>query len=130
MPMPQSVEASTQKPMGDGGGGRDKVKPQNSFESWRCHHAMSLKAVLGGDFRVKFERAPLKEAAKRDKEGRQDRPSGMASEQWTRVLRMDSASFRMNFAPSIQGDSLSRYLAFFLSGICMHLVMRSQRKPR
>jgi hypothetical protein len=81
MPTPQSVEASTQKPMGDGGGGQDKVEPQNSFERWRRHHAMSLKAVIGGDLCVKFERAPLKEAAKRDKEGRRDHPSGTASEQ-------------------------------------------------
>ena len=70
MPMPQSVEASTQKPMGDGGGGQDKDKPQNSFERWRRHYVMSLKVVMGGDLQVKFKWAPLKEAAKWDKEGR------------------------------------------------------------
>ena len=81
MPTPQSVEASTQKPMGDGGGGRDKIEPQKSFVRWRRHHVSSLRAASGGDLRVKFERAPLKEAAKRDREGRRDHPSGTASEQ-------------------------------------------------
>ncbi len=79
---------------------------------------------------MKFERAPLKEAVNRDKDGRWERPSGTASAQCTRVPRMDSVSFRENLVPSIQGDSLSKYLDFFLLGICTHLVLRSQRKPR
>ena len=64
------MEASTQKPMGDGGGGRDKVELQKSFVRWKRHHMTSLRAASGGDLQVKFERALLKEAAKRDREGR------------------------------------------------------------
>ena len=67
--------------MDDGGGGRDNVEPQKSFVRWKRHHATSLRATSGGDLWVKFEWVPLKEAAKRDREGRRDHPSGTASEQ-------------------------------------------------
>ena len=88
---PQSIEASTQKLMGNGGSGHDKNEPQKSFA--RYHHATSLRAASGGDLQVKCEQAPLKEAAKCDRDGRRDCPSGTASAQCTRVPRMDLASF-------------------------------------
>ena len=67
---PQSMEASTQKPIDDSEGRRDKVEPQKSFKRWRYHYVMSLKAVSDGNLQVKFEWALLKEAVRQDKEGR------------------------------------------------------------
>src|SRR6267378_5619709 len=91
---------------------------------------MSLSTASGGVFRIKSERAPVKEAAKRDSEGSLVLPSGTASKQCTRVPRMASVSFRVNLLPSVQVLSLSRYLDFFRSGICTVFAAISHRKPR
>jgi hypothetical protein len=114
IPIPQSVEASTQNSMGDGGGGWERMDPQMSFLSCSRHHVTSLRTALGGVFRTKSERAPVKEAEKREIDGRRDRPSGTASEQCTRVPRMDSVSLRVNLLSPSHGFSFSRYLVFFL----------------
>jgi hypothetical protein len=51
---------------------------------------MSVRTLGLGVFRMKGEDRKLKEAAKREREGRCERPSGTASEQWTRVPKTDS----------------------------------------
>ena len=130
MPIPQSVDASTQNLVWEGGGGQDRVEPHVSLSNWFCHHRMSLSTASGGVFRVKLERAPANEAAKRDSEGSLDLPSGTASEQCTRVPRMASASFQVNLLPIVQGASLFRYLDFLLLGTWTVLVVRSHKKPR
>ena len=79
---------------------------------------------------MKAERAPVKEAEKRDKEGRCDLPSGMAREQCTRVPRIVSVSFRVNLFPLTHKLSFIKYLDFFLSGIWTDFATRSHRKPR
>ena len=66
---------------------------------------------------MKSERAPAKEAVKRESEGSLVFPSGTASEQCTRVPRMVSVSFWVNLLPSVQALSLSKYLDFFSVGI-------------
>ena len=40
--IPQLVDASTQKEIGDGGGGLDRVEPANGDESCSRHQSMSL----------------------------------------------------------------------------------------
>ena len=45
---------------------------------------------------------------KREMEGKCERPTGKASEQWTKVPRSDSASFLVNLWSGVQGSSLDR----------------------
>jgi hypothetical protein len=70
MPIPQDVEASTQNSIIDVGGGFDKEDPQKSAESWARHHPISAKTLGLGDLRMKGDERKLKEAAKREIEGR------------------------------------------------------------
>jgi hypothetical protein len=81
----------------DVGGGFDKEEPQKPAESWARHHSISVKTLGLGDFRMKGDERKLKEAAKREIEGRWERPSGNANEQCTRVPKTDSTSFLENF---------------------------------
>jgi hypothetical protein len=78
------------------------------------HYVTLPRTAFSGVFHTKFERAPMKEAAKRKIDGRHDRPFGMAREQYTRVPRMDSASFHMNLLSPSHSFSFSMYLVFFL----------------
>ena len=55
MPIPQSVEASTQKSIGLGGGGQTREDPQNRDDNCDHHYTMSNKMVAYGDLRTKSE---------------------------------------------------------------------------
>ena len=99
IPMPQEVEASTQKPKSCGGGGCDKDVPQTTLDNSRLHHDMSLKTLEFGSFRTKEDEQVLNEAVKRERAGKCDLPLGKTREQWTSVPRIDSASFRVNLLP-------------------------------
>ena len=81
IPMPQEEEASTQKSTGEVGGGLDRTDPQKSLESSVRHHCTSVKTLGLGVRRTNGDEENLKEATKRDKAGRCERPSGRAKEQ-------------------------------------------------
>jgi len=69
---------------------------------------MSDRTLELGVFRIKEDEEKLKDAAKRDKEGSRDRPSGTAKEQWTSVPSTDSVSFLENFDPTIHVSSFAK----------------------
>ena len=100
--------------MWDRGGGWERTDPQKSFLSSSRHRATSLRTAFGGVLHMKLERAPVKEAVKREIDGRCEQPFGTASEQCTSVPRMDSASFRVNLLGPSHSFSFSMYLVFFL----------------
>ena len=106
--MPQEEEASTQKLVEEARGGFVRIEPQKSAESWERHQSISERTRGLGVLRTKGEERKLKEAAKREREGRCERPSGTASEQWTRVPTTDSTSFLENFCPVDHGSSFCR----------------------
>ena len=81
MPTPQDDEASTQNSTGDNGVGLDNVDLQKSEESWVLHHCILVRTLGFGVFRIKGDDKKLKDDAKRDKDGRCERPSGSANEQ-------------------------------------------------
>jgi hypothetical protein len=81
------------------------------------HHLKSIRTLGLGDLCIKGDEIKLKDAVKREMEGRCERPSGTANEQCTRVPRTDSASFLENFWPSRHGFSFDKYLSFFCAGI-------------
>jgi hypothetical protein len=81
MPIPHEDDASTQNSTGEAGGGLDNTEPQKSLVSWSRHHPMSVRTLGLGVRRMKGDDAKLKEAAKREREGRCERPSGIANEQ-------------------------------------------------
>ena len=88
--------------------GFTKREPQNSEDNWVHHHSISDRTLELGVLCVKGDEAWLKELVKCESEGRHDLPSGMAKEQWTRVLRIDSVSFLENFWLHVQGSNLER----------------------
>ena len=96
-PIPHEDDASTQNSIVEVGGGLAKEEPVKSADSCDRHHWMSDKTAELGDFLAKGDDEKLKDAARREKEGKCDRPSGRASEQCTRVPRTDSTSFLENF---------------------------------
>ena len=107
-PTPQEEEASTQKSVGEAGGGFVRSEPQKSAESRERHQSMSVRTPELGVLRTKGDEKKLKEATKREREGKCERPSGTASEQWTRVPTTNSTSFFENFWPADHGSSFSR----------------------
>ena len=82
-------------------------KEQKSAVSCVRHQVMSVRLALGV-LRIKGDDKKLKEEAKRDKDGRRERLSGTAREQWTRVPRTDSTSFLANLRSFCHGSSFSR----------------------
>jgi hypothetical protein len=108
MPIPQEDDASTQKSIGEMGGGLDNMEPQKSLASWLRHHSISVRTLGLGVRRTNSDDEKLKDAAKQEREGRCYRPSGIAKEQWTSVPTTDSTSFLANFWPSCQGSSFIR----------------------
>lgn len=91
-PIPQLVEASTQNSILEGGGGGAKDELQNDCDRHTCHQAMSFSMLSFGVCQAKGDDAHENEEAKRDKASKHEWPLGTAKEQWTKVLRMDSAS--------------------------------------
>lgn len=104
IPIPQEVEASTQKGMLDGADGRLRIEPQKLLFSIFFHQSISFITVAFGVRREKGVSSG-KDEAKRESAGRRDRPSGIAREQCTKVPRMDSASFRVIFFEGVQASS-------------------------
>ena len=95
--MPQEEEALTQKSVGETGGGFVRSEPQKSEASREHHQLMSARTHGLGVLRTKGDERKLKEATKRERDGKCERLLGTASEQWTRVPTTDSASFLENF---------------------------------
>lgn len=106
--MPHEEEASTQNSMDDEGGGLEREEPQNSVFNCSRHQLMSVRTIGLGVLRAKGECTWLKEHVKREIDGRRERPSGKAKEQWTSVPNKDSASFFENFWLGVHGSSLVR----------------------
>ena len=116
IPTPHEDDASTQNSMGEVSGGFVIAEPQNLEESWVRHHAISVMTLGFGALRTKEEDKKLNDAAKREIDGRCERPSGNAREQWTRVPRMDSTSFLMNFlvnGPRLKFCQVSRFFGLW-----------------
>jgi hypothetical protein len=131
-PIPQSVDASTQKLIGLGGGGLRRWEPTKLAERQLCHHEMSVRTLGLGDLRTNGDEAVLKEAAKRDRAGNRDRLSGMASEQWTSVPRRDCASRWVNLWSGSNWQGLRpKGRASVDNGTTSHLVseLSSRRDP-
>ena len=128
--MPQEEEASTQKLVGEAGGGFVRSELQKSDESWERHQLMSARTHWLGILRTKGNERKLKEAAKQEREGRCEHPSGTANEQWTRVPTTDSTSFLENFCPTNHSSSFSRYHVFLAAGIWTVFIDKFQVKPK
>ena len=73
-PTPHDEEASTQNSTGETGGGFESTEPQKDDVSCILHQLISAKTVALGVLRIKGDDKWLKEVAKRDKEGRRERP--------------------------------------------------------
>ena len=116
-PIPHEDDASTQNSMVEVGGGLEREDPVNSADSCDRHQTISVKTAELGDFLAKGDDAKLKDAAKREKEGKCERPSGRASEQCTRVPRTDSTSFLENLWLADHDWIFERYRSFFGAGI-------------
>lgn len=80
-PIPQSVEASTQNSIVEGGGGGARDEPQNVCDRQVRHHAMSLRTLSFGVRLMNGDGQRPKEDTKRVKAGNRERPSGTAREQ-------------------------------------------------
>lgn len=70
IPMPHDEEASTQKSTEEAGGGLDKEELQKAKANFVHHQSMSDRTLGLGDLRTKGDVKKLKEAAKREIEGR------------------------------------------------------------
>ena len=79
-PTPQEEEASTQKSVGEAGGGFVRSEPQKCAESRECHQSMSVRTPELGVLWTKGDEKKLKEATKWEREGKCERPSGMANQ--------------------------------------------------
>jgi hypothetical protein len=130
MPIPQSVEASTQNSIGEGGGGLCRRDPAKLANKCSRHQDISVRTLIFGSLRRNGEDELSKEVMKRDKDGKRDRPSGKAREQCTKVPKTDWASRKVNLLPGTQFAILIKYFDFLSGGICTDLLDRSQRKPR
>jgi hypothetical protein len=107
-PIPQFVDVSTQNCIGLNGGGREICVPQKGAESCSCHQLISERTLWFGSFLTKRGGAWVKGAANLDKEDKWHWLVGKASEQWTRVPKMDSVSRQVNFLLEVQFSNFVR----------------------
>ena len=115
------------------GGGCGGIPESRTTKGSRELHAPPLDicqdACIGQYMGIGWSQM-VEEDVNRAIERRREWPSRIASEQWTNVPKINSASFLENFFPCIQVWSLRRYWDFLSSGMYTVFSDNFQIKPR